>query len=360
MKKWLLYLLLLSGSIHAQVQVLSGYIYDEMEKKPLEGAYVYLDGTTFSASTDARGYFRISVPHTYNTQLVISFVGFETIRVDNPFQYTKPIKTFLREDTTELDEVVITNKTPFTRKQMLRVFRTQFLGQSKAGRNCKIENEDDIYLYYDESTHSLKARCRKPIRVINKELEYKLGFDLMAFEVSYTTTSLEEGYMQKSFFAGTTSFTDVSLAGSADAKRKQAYAGSVTHLMHTIRNDDWEKQKFTMYVDKIPSDPHDYFKVTDSLTYKKVQLNDSLIDAVRPKVQATGLSNYKPSRYKGLDFILLRNMDTRTQSAINFERGTFYIDRNGLFFPIDALLFKGYMGSLKAGDLLPTDYVYTP
>jgi len=361
MKKWLVYLLLLSGSINAQVQVLSGYIYDEAEKKPLEGAYVYLDGTTFSSGTDARGFFRISVPHTYNTQLVISYVGFETMRVNNPFQYNKSIKVFLREDATELDEVVITNRSPFTRRQMLRVFREQFLGRSKAGRSCKIENEDDIYVYYDESTYTLKARCNKPIRVLNKELEYKLAFDLMGFEVTYSTTSLDENRMRKSFFAGTTSFTDVALKGFADKKRKKAYVGSVVHLMQTISEGDWEKQKFSLYIDRLPANPQDYFSVSDSLNYKKVTLNDSLINATHPAPKIEGISNIKlPPAYKKLDFTILHNMDTRMQSAINFERPTFYIDRNGLFFPLDAMLFKGYMGTLKAGDLLPTDYVYTP
>ena len=360
MKKLLPYLLLLfCGFAYAQVQVLSGYIYDETEKKPLEGAYVYLDGTTFSASTDARGFFHINVPHAYNAQLVMSFVGFETMRIDNPFQYTKPIKTFLREDATELDEVVITNKSPFTRKQMLKAFREQFLGRSKAGRSCKIENEDDIYLYYDESIHALKARCRKPIRIINKELEYKLNFDLMAFEVNYNTTSLDDNYLRKSFFAGTSFFTDISARGLAEAKRKKAYVGSVTHLMHTMRGGDWQSQKFSLYIDKLPANPSDYFKISDSLTYRKITINDSLIEATRPKLQLS-LSHAKPSKYRGMDFIILHDMDTRKQSAINFERGTFYIDRNGLFFPLDAMLFKGYMGSLKAGDLLPTDYIYTP
>lgn len=361
MRLWLVFLILLSGSIHAQVKVLSGYVYDEAERKPLEGAYVYLDGTTFSASTDARGFFHISVPHVYNAQLVISFMSFETLRIDNPFQYEKGIKVFLRQDVTELDEVVITNKSPFTRRQMLRVFRQQFLGNSKAGRSCKIENEDDIYLYYDESTHALKARCRKPIRVINKELEYRLNFDLMGFEVDYNTTSLDELYLRKSFFAGTTSFTDISVRGLADAKRRKVYLGSVTHLMHTLGDQDWKAQKFGLYVDRLPADPNEYFSVSDSLTYKKVTLNDSLITATHPAPKAIGLSNIKvPPAYKNLDFTILYNMDTRMQSAINFERTTFYIDGNGLFFPLDAMLFKGYLGSLKAGDLLPNDYVYRP
>lgn len=354
MRKLLLLLLLVCGAVNAQ-EVINGYVYDEAENKPMEGAFVYIDGTTFSANTDARGFFRIVVPQVYNAQLVISYIGFETLRVDNPFTYGKPFKVLLREDATVLDEVIITNKSPFTRRQMLAVFRKEFLGRSKAGRSCKIENEDDVYLYFDESTHTLKARCSKPIRIVNKKLAYNVSFDLVAFEVNYNTTSLDDNYMRRSFFAGTTAFTDTDKKNEATKNRKDTYEGSVTHLMKAIRADDWAGQKFTMYVEKLPADPHDYFEVSDTLTYKKVKLNEAAMAPLKPKITLLG-KNVPAFKYRNIDFALLHNMDTGTQSALNFERDVFYIDQNGLFFPVDALVFKGYMGSLKAGDLLPADY----
>lgn len=354
MKKLLLLLLLICGAVHGQVTI-NGYVYDDMEKKPLEGAFVYLDGTTFSANTDARGFFHITVPQKYNAQLVISYIGFETMRVDDPFKYGKPFKVLLREDATVLDEVVITNKSPFTRRQMLAVFRREFLGKSKAGRSCKIENEDDIYLYYDESTHRLKGRCSNPIRIVNKKLAYNIAFDLIAFEVNYSTTSLEDMYMQRSFFAGTTAFTDVDKKNEAAKSRKSSYEGSVTHLMKAIRADDWAGQKFTLYVDRLPADPHEYFTLSDTLTYKKVKLNEAALAPLKPKITLIG-KDVPAFKYRNIDFTVLHDMDTGKQSAINFQADTFYIDQNGLFFPLDALTFKGYMGSLKAGDLLPANY----
>lgn len=357
----LLLLLLLCCVPAAAQEIISGYVYDD-EQKPLEAAYVYLDGTTVSASTNEKGYFCIQSTTKYNAPLMVSFVGFETLRVDDPFQYKgKNLKLYLRTAVTELDEVVISNKPLFTRKQMLKVFREQFLGRSKAGRNSRIENEGDIYLTYDEQDHILKAKCRTPIRVVNRHLEYKLLYNLVSFEVKYNTNTLDEAYLNQSFYAGTSSFTDVSVRNSADKKRKQAYLGSVTHLMHTIKDNDWERQKFTLYAGSTPVQPGDYLKVSDTLGIKKVTLNTAAVEEALPKAGTLTLSKgpLKP-RYTTVTFNLLRQMDTRTQSGINFQADVFYIDNNGLFFPIDALLFRGYMGTLKVGDLLPVDYVYVP
>lgn len=362
MRIYLIALLLFCGSLHAQL-LISGDVYDEAEKKPLEGAYVYIDGTTISASTDEKGHFRIAVAHKYNAPLIISYMGFETLRVEDPFQYVgRSIKVYMRMEATELDEVVITNKSLFTRAQMLKVFRQQFLGVTKAGESCRIENENDIYLYYDGQKHMLKAKCSKPIRIVNKYLKYNIFFNLAEFEVQYSRNSLDFFSMKQSFYAGSTSYTDVSKKGSADKKRKEAYLGSVTHLMHTIRNNDWDAQKFTLYVDKLPANPADYFTVSDTAGLTTVKINTRALEANLPKVVAKPTLGKLPEQpdYTKVPVSILRNLDTRKQSGMNFQTDTFYIDENGLYQPIGALMFFGYMGSLKVGDMLPVDYVYEP
>jgi hypothetical protein len=51
---------------------------------------------------------------------------------------------------------------------------------------------------------------------------------------------------------------------------------------------------------------------------------------------------------------------TKHQSFVTFDKGVLYIDENGLFAPIDEIYFGGYMGVIKAGDMLPADYKYEP
>jgi len=358
----LLLLLLLNFGI-GYGQTLSGYVYDEAENKPLEGAFVYIDGTTLSANTDAKGYFKIVTAQKYNAPLVIKYMGFETLTVNDPYQYNGPIKVMLRDDAIQLNEVVITKGGPFTRKQMLRAFRRQFLGD-RGGSRCKIENEDDIILHFDTKDNTLHAKAYKPIIINNNYLEYKVAFDLSAFQAGYSYQTLNDENNRGSFFAGTTFFTDLSSKGGADKKRKEAYVGSTVHFMRAVADDNWQKENYQLYADKIPVSHKEFFKVTDTLNVKKVELIDipQSVKNIRSSMDASpGLINhYKanhPEKYSDVKFIVVHGKE---QTTINFRNGIFYIDENGLFFPLNELTFGGYMGELKAGDLLPADYIFAP
>lgn len=360
MKQFSFVILFLLFFIHAgYAQVISGYVYDEAENKPLEGAFVYLDGTTISASTDSAGYFILKPGSVYNVPLIVTFIGFETFMLEKPFSYTKPVKVMLRESSTNLDEVVINKNLPFTRKQMLRAFREQFLGTTQAGRSCTIENEDDIRLTYNLSTNTLLASCPVPIRIKNKRLEYTINFSLVDFQVGYNMLTLSSLYLNRSFFSGTTAYTDVSKDGSADKKRNKVYLGSIVHLMKTIANNEWQKEKFQLYVDRWPANADSHLKVTDSLSFKKIT---SLDDAKAPETvgykinDATGkkemIKHKKPTQYAVL-------YDGKQQSSFEMNK-RFYVDENGFFTPIQDIVFSGYMSTLKAGDLLPGNYEYRP
>lgn len=340
-----------------QAQTIKGYVYDEQDL-PLEGAFVYLDGTTINASTNAKGYFELKSTSVINAVMVVSFIGFEKFYLENPFSYDKTLKVMMKESTTMLDEVVIDRKLPFTRKEMMKVFREQFLGRTDAGKSCRIENEDDIKLGYNTVTNTLYASCKTPIRIVNKRLEYKIGFNLVNFEVNYTSQSLSSLYMIKSFYAGTTAFTDVSNNGSADKKRKKAYLGSTVHLMKTMADNTWQKEKFQLYVDKWPVDPIDYFTTSDTLNLKKIEaLNQDSKGTAILTDAATGKTS-KIKTYKSIKYQVL--YDGNEQSAFELTSGRIYIDPNGLFIPVDGIMFGGYLAGLKAGDLLPVDYKYTP
>ncbi len=362
--KALLVFMLALAFYSATGQTISGYIYDEAANKPLEGAFVYLDGTTISAHTDVRGFFTFTTPQKYNTQLVISSIGYQSFVVQDPYSYGKPFKVLLREDTVNLQEVVIASGGPFSRRAMLAAFRKQFLGTSDAGSSCRIENEDDIVLYFDTADNTLHAQANNPIIIQNKRLEYRVEFALTDFVINYNMKTLAKENIRRSFFAGTTFFTDQATKDITIKRRKGIYEGSTVHLMKALVANDWEKQKFRLYADRIPVDPNTFFKVTDSLDYKKVTLVDlpGSVKKTRAEIARSNLNFPKKKAaqgaYSDVRFSILYNK--KEQSEMSFNRGYFYVDRNGILFPLDEVSFGGYMGTLKAGDLLPSDYVYTP
>lgn len=344
------FLLLLLWSAALTAQTLTGHVYSAADGKPLEGASVYLDGTTISASTNADGYFKLSLPQRYNASLVVTYMGYETFRVDDPYKTGAALVISLIPNTINLDVVeVAPGPKVFSRAQMLKAFRELFLGTSAAGKSCKILNEDDIRLYYDVNTNSLIATTDEPLVVRNKRLGYEVNYNLMAFEAQYKAKSLDPNYIAGSMFAGTVFFKDISKNNNADKRRKETYKGSIPHLMKTIADNSWEKSTFRLYLGSFPAAPGGTLVVTDTLEEKKVTLTKDAKDKIDAETRLrTGQPRY---RLNLLDY-------ERRNSFFYFSRDEFYIDKNGMYSPIDALLFGGYMGSLKAGDMLPADYVY--
>jgi len=96
----------LLGAAHAQHQV-SGYIYkqDNSIQSPLAGASVYWQNSTSGTVSNEYGYFTL-VNKPENTVLVVSYLGFKTIKLTSGFN--KPIELILiPDDAVSLNEVTV-------------------------------------------------------------------------------------------------------------------------------------------------------------------------------------------------------------------------------------------------------------
>lgn len=354
------FLIMLVNPLHSQI--IEGIVLDSKTQESLPGATVYLDGTTISTITDEKGNFSINTKNN-NATLVVSFVGYTTNRLENPLQYiNKKLTVLLVEQSINLDEVVI-GKGPFSRKQMMKVFKEQFLGKSRSGSSCKIENEQDIILYYDVSNNTLNATARNPLKIKNSYLEYEVNFDLQELIVQYNYRSLENHNQIQSFFSGTTFYKDVSKNKKVDKKRKEIFYGSATHFAHTLANSAWEKEELRLFVDSFQVNPTDYFQVKDTLGWKKVTLIKEPQKAVGDiKVEENlnntiKISKIKKEKFTKTNFNILYKKDK--QSVVEFKEKTIYVDENGNYNPIYGILYGGFIGTLKAGDMLPIDYYQT-
>lgn len=109
------FLLAVSISAHAGTTgKIAGRVLDD-KKEPLPGANVLLVGTTMGAATDLEGYYSIIniPPETYT--LKISFVGYQSLVVQNVLvnvDKTTIQNAELKESTIELGEVVVTAERP--------------------------------------------------------------------------------------------------------------------------------------------------------------------------------------------------------------------------------------------------------
>lgn len=360
--------LLLLG-LESNAQLIKGVVFDQKTKSTLPGATVYQDGTTNVTTTDFDGAFTLNTKGS-ESPLVIRYIGFDTKKVEKPLQYQgKSITVYLEEEAYSLKEVVIGKKGPFTRREMLRAFREQFLGTSKVASKCKILNENDVMLSYDVAKKTLTATSRQPLKIMNNYLDYEVNFDLVELVVTFTSVeSLAGNFVNNSYFSGYSFYTDLAKNNKVNKRRTETFYGSTAHFMQALAYGKMEEEKWELYVSKFRVNPETYFKISDTANLKKItlikkperlvklNLNENVIKdangrAIPIKVNAQGMVS-RPEYFVPL-------YARSEQSLMEFLELSIYVDSNGNFSPIYAVVFGGSLGALKAGDLLPTDYYQT-
>lgn len=249
-------------------QKISGNITDQ-NKVPLIGATIYFDGSTFGTTSDQNGNFSIDNKGLSHPTMVISFVGYETVYITD-FSGLQ-LQITMHEKTTLLKEVVITPDY-FSRELMLGVFKIEFLGDYGFGKNCVIQNENDIILKFNVKNKTLEAFADNPIVIINKDLGYKLSFSLIKFEAVYDQLSLEKLDQKKVVFLGTTYFEDFAANDRHVKNRKKAFEGSLLHFFRTLADNDWRNQKFKVFDKGLRSDPNNHFETIKSEDFINVTL----------------------------------------------------------------------------------------
>ena len=217
-------------------QFVKGTVIDAGSEKPLQNANVFIEGTLIGTTTDKSGNFKLHVKENFSNPLIISFVGYET--------ETFPVKYFetnqivrMTYKTREIDEINIHSASgSWSRNKMLRIFKEEFLGTTDNARSCKILNEDDIYLFYNENTDVLHARSMKPLIVINKMLGYRIIYLLETFQKSKAGIK----------FKGYNVFEEIepnlkSFKKRINEEREKTYLGSIMHFMRYIYDYDIHK-----------------------------------------------------------------------------------------------------------------------
>jgi hypothetical protein len=348
---------LLCCLLHAQE--IKGKIVDDKDNS-LSGATIYFDGSTVGTLSRGDGTFAIEYKEQSNLTLVIRFLGFKTFYLSNPDSKSNYEITLTPKEN-QLDEVVL-DASPFTREEMLRAFKRDFLGKTKAGRRASILNEDDIRFYYDTEVKSLYASASQPIEVINKELGYKVEFDLVDFISDFYRVSLDKNDQKTNYFGGTSFFENIAEEDRRiKKKRLEAYKGSSMHFFKSLCSGHLEEDKFQLF--------HKSFQVPASSVFE--------IKKVKRKVGSSRVlevESYEDSyeiTILGNDFETL-NIDATSlrkkfqkkvsllhknhRSDITFKTKVFYVDDHGNHTQISTILFSGDMSKGRLGNMLPTNY----
>jgi hypothetical protein len=314
-------------------QTLTGRVIDKVTQDPIETVSVYFDNTTIGTTTDENGDFVITYSDAVQSTLVISFLGYEKVLIGD-YRNRDTIFVELEEASNLLDEVYLEYDDGLSRRQKLRLFRKEFLGRSSFGKSCKILNENDLTLRYNQRDQALYASSRVPLKVKNKALQYEVSYDIIDFEVQYRIVNLEtQNFVPNSVsYQGTAFFKDLEKSKKKKIikNRERAYRGSVQHFMRSIYNKNLKEEGYSIFFGGFAVDEWAYFSVEnlDDSVFKKVSLKDRVN-------------------------ILF---DKEAQSEIKLSVEEFFVDAYGNYAPILGVYFIGAMGVQRLGDTLPSDY----
>ena len=330
----------------AGAQVITGVVCDQDSKLPVPDVYIYLDGTSVSTITDNSGKFELKTNSVMNTILVLHHLSYEPAFISRPFDGL-PDTLYIKERIITIEEVTV-RADQFTREQKIKAFREQFLGTTRAGLSCTIENEDDIELTVNTQTQRLFAFSDKPIVVVNNYLGYKISFILIDFQVQYRnveTIGLGSDNAQNIFFAVVSSFTDLNPESSRMKRRRNAvYEQSPNYFFKSFANGTLNENNFIILDGVLTA--QNYFAIKDTLSQKIISIMPNA------NISKPYLVNSE-SQSLGMISVLHRKTD---QTTINFMTDSFWVDRYGNIDQIDKIVFTGQMGKNRAGGMLPIDY----
>lgn len=251
MKKHLFILLFFIGFLsNAQIRI-SGKVLDS-NNEPLIGASVYLNNTSIGTTTNDLGEFELSIKKGIH-DLIVSYLGYETIQYQ--IDTNKPTRKFTfktKAADNVLDEIVIRNKkySAEDRAYFLSRFRTSFIGKTELSRNCKIINPDVIQFDFNPLSNVLDAYVSKPIEIVNKDLGYKIYYDLVHYELSQT----------KITYLGYSRYEQMKGGKSKRRKWKKnrliAYNGSKMHFIRAARNGTLYEDGFVINQSKRIPNPN--------------------------------------------------------------------------------------------------------
>ncbi|WP_161991959.1 carboxypeptidase-like regulatory domain-containing protein [Flagellimonas algicola] len=331
----LLFIVLVFGCLYGAAQEISGLVLDSKTREPITGASVYYDGSAVGTITDLDGNFQIPALLGSNAVLVIRHLGYKTRKLV-PLQGKSLLRIVLSEEAESLDEIIVTAD-PFSRKQKLKVFRLEFLGDTKGGKNSSIVNEEDVRLFFNTYNNTLTAHSERPLIVQNDYLGYRISFEIEQFKIYFKSTSLKRiDNIFHTVYEGSAQFFDVASRNYKVKKRREnAYEGSRMHFMRSCWNGNLHRQNFEL-----------------RKKFKNIPTSELFV------VKNDSLEEFRNIQFLGEQFVIYHRKKGYYRSTLNIQKPetVFSLDRYGGCTPFKELVFGGYMADYRIGDMLPIDY----
>lgn len=349
LKTTLLILLTLLVALYSEAQICKGRVLEEATGKPAIYVNIFLDGSNIGTVSDSTGRFTFDTQGHFSLPLIVSSIGFETMKFNNNYIKDSLI-IYLKKKDYELEEVHISAQNQKFRKKYLKVFEKEFLGDTKNGKQCEIINPNVLHPFFNKETKVLHVNASQPIRIINPNLGYKIIYLLKSFKQS------KEGIN----YSGYSLFIDVEQEKKRqkrkiEANRESAFLYSRMHFIRCLYKGDLKYTCFKLAdnLRNVIKTDDVVFKTTNvakEICYDKVLMLYFEPDARQPYM---GYSKEKGKWVWSSDVLDARETGKYSWFILNEE--CVQIESYGYYNP-ESITWYGDISAFRVGDLLPYNY----
>ncbi len=359
---------------------LQGIIQNGADNSPVPFANVFLANTTLGTLSTEDGKFLLKDIPKGRLELIISCVGFETLKLSVQTTERKLYRIILKPSEENLLNVTVRAKRSSKWKENLAFFESHFIGASDNAHQCKLINPE-VLAFYD-TLNVFKARASDLLIIENRGLGYRLKYALLSFFFDYQAKLIS--------FKGYPVFEPLIPQDEREAERwrinrEKAFRGSLLHFMRSLYQchlfrEDFVVQRIVEKVDKsgLPR--------LLTVQGKRILFNPTPADTIIREVQDTTL---------GCRQLINPVLSTKTQVVVSFQgllqvtytkekepfsyqyslypTQKFYIkspqvsliklvqpnvtvEADGHFYETDGLVAQGYWSWELLAEMLPLDY----
>jgi len=395
---FLIFLLVAANVAQAQKREFRGRVVDEHTGRPLEFVTIFITNTTLGTLTDERGSFVIALdPGKYDVAVTMVGYGSVIYPLEVPVEITKamsPVLFKLAQTEKELNAVSVKAKRDESWYNNLEIFKDVFLGMSAVSKKCRLVNPETLIIVYDEKSNKLTVNANDLLVIENPELGYKVSYLLIEFVYDFREKYVTYlGYPRYELSKG----KKVKENRWAE-NRRTSFNGSAMHFARALREKRLEQEGFNLRrlirkpnpnrpteeqleearkqlrirgtaVLLDANDPLSIMlsktrlpKIVEILDTTRVPYSDYLqIDGEEVKMTFEGYFQVVYVGEKEESAYVTTSFGTRKptfQTSVIFLRDKEVIlEKSGSFSEPLGIVFEGYWGWEKVGDMLPLDYM---
>jgi hypothetical protein len=387
----LFFLSIISIPAIAEKHTIYGIVTDSITGRPIAGAIVFMNKTTFFSYTDSSGKFQLDSVEKFSTSIICYKKDYNLLVYELPEINKNILCKFVCTPT--LIKPVVPPDSILNKNINLwqEIFLKQFLGQSNNAFACELANPLALRYNYNSNTKILKITAVDPLIFLNESTGYMLTTILEEYAVNInTSTSYGE------YFVGFKPLTTKSIVTNEvwTNNRKNTYYGSPMHFIRSLFANEWKNESFSIdFFERYYENESLYTQQKSSATNSgeeiifinekdfvkrkfidvKVKVNDTKkmvlkmdesthkyyfsFDSLILRVgYGKGIMVAPYYSYSQSSFTNLLKAEYPLSLLINNPQEKTFVEANGNYFPESQIVMQGYWRWLRVADVLPLNY----